>query len=654
MAPNTDSGFAKQVTFAILQCQKPDKIEDENPMPAFIHRFLLFCCLFLFSSSHAKNIRSSHPLSIQVYATAGQVTHLLGTPEKRAQALKVLQLFHVDKIYLEAIRGDDRPEEKVLLESRDFFRTHGLQVATGITTIPGQTFGQPTNGDKYRLNYESPKTQEDMKKAFQYMASHFDEILIDDFFCTDDTSKISVDARGDRTWEEYRQELMPWVGRELAVKPAKKTNPKVRVLSKFPQWYDRFHLFGWNPVEAPKVFDGIWVGAETRNPRTQRFGFVQPTEGYVNFSWLRTLGGTKVTGAWFDALDGHSDVFLMQAYQSILADANNLILFHLGELVQDNPITHKFRSRVDSLLQFAQQVEGLPRQGVFAYKPAHSPSGEDLFLYDFLTVLGIPLTPTGNPPQRPASLILATQAAADPNIHRYVRAWLQSGATLLVTPGFLENMDASTLTLLVGNSDSLGKRFETFSTEQIWVGEERELLTTASDFIALPHLSSEWETFVHGMHLGKQVPILAQRIAPKGGSVVLLNVKTFSRDEFGPGKEMYLSPRQLGIPDWPRSFAAAIQGCLPSAIPFHIEGTPPYSVHALGPEHFAVCSFTEKNQTLNFKQKIQQQPNRLSVLHDSLDRELGELVQARLECGGYQTILPAWEVMVFQARQPSE
>jgi hypothetical protein len=86
----------------------------------------------------------------------------------------------------------------------------------------------------------------------------------------------------------------------------------------------------------------------------------------------------------------------------------------------------------------------------------------------------------------------------------------------------------------------------------------------------------------------------------------------------------------------------------------HLLGTPPYSVHALGPEHFAVCSFTEDDQTLKFRQKGQEQPIRLSVLHDSLDRDLRGLLQARLESGGYQTILPAWEVMVFQARQQSK
>ena len=612
--------------------------------------FLSFLCLLPSSIGHAEDVRTPQGLSIQVYATAGQITPLLGTPEKRAKALEALRPFQVDKIYLEAIRGDERPEEKVLLESRDFFRAHGFRVATGITTIPGKTFGESANGDRYRLNYESPKTQEDMKKAFRYMASGFDEILIDDFFCTDDTSEISDRARGSRSWEAYRLELMPWVGRELAVKPAKEVNPKVRVLSKFPQWYDRFHLFGWNPVEAPKVFDGIWVGAETRNPRTKRFGFVQPTEGYVNFSWMRTLGGEKVIGAWFDALDGRNDVFLMQAYQSILADATDLILFHLGEIVQDNPNTHKFRSRVDSLRRFAQVVEGLPRQGIFAYKPAHSPPGEDMFLYDFLTVLGIPLVPTGVPPNRPASLLLATQAAADPNIGGYLRDCLQSGSTLLVTPGFLESISSSALTPLVGDDYSLGERIETFSADQVWVGEERVPLEMASAFVALPPLFSEWKTLVHAEHQGKKVPLLAKRIVPDGGEVVLLNVRTFSRDEFGLGREMYLSPRPLGISDWPRSFAAAIQACLPSTIPFHLEGNPPYSVHALGEDHFVVCSFTEDSQALDFRQKSRGKPVGLSVLYDSLDRELGELLRPIPKGGGYETILPAWEVMVFQAR----
>ncbi len=646
--------------------------------------FLALFCAQPLSAERAANAHSQRPLSIQVYATAGQVTPMLGTPEKRKRAVEALRPFQIDKIYLEAVRGDDQPEERVLLEARNYFLEQGFRVATGITTVPGQTFGEAANGDKHRLNYEAPKTHADLTKAFRFMASHFDEILIDDFFCTDDTSGISVRARGDRSWEAYRRKLMSWVGRELAVNPARETNSKVRVLLKFPQWYDRFHLFGWNPVAAPKIFDGICVGTETRNLRTKRFGYVQPTEGYVNYSWMRSLGGDKVEGAWFDALDGQEDLYLMQAFQSILAEADNLILFHLGEIVEDNPITRKFRSRVDSLRLFARHVQGLPRHGIQAYKPAHSPPGEDMYLYDYMTVLGIPLVPTGVTPKRPSSLLLATQAAFDPEIHDYVRDCLQSGSTLLVTPGFLSNIDVATLTLLAGKDSNLGTPAAEFSTDQIWIGEERVPLTTASIFVGLGPLSDQWETLVHGDDQDRQVPLLAQRIVPEGGVVVLLNVETFAREEFGLGKEMYLSPRALGISDWPRAFAAAIRSCLPSTIPFDVEGDPPYAVHALGNGHFAVCSFSAKDQTLNLREKDQGnrtsalsiikdgaqdgrnplavsssdvsptnskgcQSTRLSVLYDSLDRRSEELLRPMGEGGGYRTILPAWEVMLFRA-----
>lgn len=59
---------------------------------------------------------------------------------------------------------------------------------------------------------------------------------------------------------------MTEAGRDLVLKPAKKVNPRVKVIIKYPNWYDHFQGLGFNLEEGPQLFDGVWTGTETRDP----------------------------------------------------------------------------------------------------------------------------------------------------------------------------------------------------------------------------------------------------------------------------------------------------------------------------------------------------------------------------------------------------
>lgn len=101
---------------------------------------------------------------------------------------------------------------------------------------------------------------------------------------------------------------------------------------------NRFEVVG-----EPKLFDGVWVGTETRGQFTQRFGFVQPYEGFINFRWISTLAGNKIGGAWFDHGDCTDNDFIEQAYQSVLAGAKELVIFNFDSFVTGNPGHHLLR-----------------------------------------------------------------------------------------------------------------------------------------------------------------------------------------------------------------------------------------------------------------------------------------------------------------------
>jgi len=59
---------------------------------------------------------------------------------------------------------------------------------------------------------------------------------------------------------------MDEVSRELILKPAMAVNPKVRVVIKYPNWYEHFQGLGYDLDQQPRLFDGIYTGTETRDP----------------------------------------------------------------------------------------------------------------------------------------------------------------------------------------------------------------------------------------------------------------------------------------------------------------------------------------------------------------------------------------------------
>ena len=67
--------------------------------------------------------------------------------------------------------------------------------------------------------------------------------------------------------------------KNLVIGPAKRVNPKVRIVIKYPNWYDHFPALGFNLARGPKLFDGIYTGTETRDA-VRIAQHLQPYLGY--------------------------------------------------------------------------------------------------------------------------------------------------------------------------------------------------------------------------------------------------------------------------------------------------------------------------------------------------------------------------------------
>ena len=100
----------------------------------------------------------------------------------------------------------------------------------------------------------------------EYTARNFDEIIIDDFFFTSSKTDADIQAKGDKSWTRFRLYLMAEVSRNLLVGPARKVNPRVKMVIKYPNWYEHYQYSGYNLEDEPKIFDGVYTGTETRDP----------------------------------------------------------------------------------------------------------------------------------------------------------------------------------------------------------------------------------------------------------------------------------------------------------------------------------------------------------------------------------------------------
>ena len=375
--------------------------------------------IYSFAESRKNDLRLS------TYITAHTVKALLSSEEGRREAISLFKCNGITKAYIEVYRGGLVVDSELLEEVKELFARNDIDVVGGIATVPGKEFGVRQEGKLGWFNWQNKKTQEDLKNVMRVSAQIFDEFIIDDFLCTADTSEQSKRAKGNISWSKYRRDLLTRLSEEIFIKPAKQINPNIKLIIKYPQWYDRFHLFGYDLSRQPQLFDEVWVGTESRGQYTQRYGFVQPYEGFVNFSWIKDIAKEKIGGAWFDHGDCDANDFIEQAFQSVLAGAKELVIFNYFNFVKGHEGHHLLRTKFRQLADLARFVKENPVKGVKAYKPINSDAGGDLYLFDFIGSLGVSLVPVSEYPYESKVIFLSTQAASDIGIYEKIESSVQ-------------------------------------------------------------------------------------------------------------------------------------------------------------------------------------------------------------------------------------
>ena len=513
------------------------------------------------------------------YITAGSVRQLAQAEDARTQALALLNSLGVTKVYVEVYRGGTVITRNELVQVRDFFIQHGFPVVGGIATVPGGDFGVAADRGLAWFNFQSEKTQRDLEAVVRTAASVFDTFIVDDFLCSGDKSPESDAARRGRSWSAYRRDLLTALSQRLFIAPAKEVNPAITMIVKYPQWYDLFHRFGYDPERESQLYDQVWVGTETRGARTQRYGFVQPYEGFVNYRWLASIAGAKTGGAWFDHGDCDGQDFIEQAWQTVLAGAPEIVLFNYANLAAGHPGHAFLRQDFERLADLARAIRSHPVRGAGAYKPPNSDAGGDLYLMDYLGMLGIPLVPSATFPHEANAILIPTQAAADAEIQEKVKAALHEGKSVVLTTGFLAALgevgtDLCRLAGVAGPIRSTPRRLWT-----IGAGGQRIRLAQGLDIEAA--LTPTGTNVLLGAFAGsRKIPFLT-RCSAGAGRIAVLNTHTFSQADFDAVGEVLLAPRPLGLLDVPATWAQQLRAVFSPKV--LLEGPTRVACQPLGP-----------------------------------------------------------------------
>jgi hypothetical protein len=480
-------------------------------------------------------------LRVASYTTSRHVEQLATDETVRTKAWQTIRRMGLTKLYIEVYRGGHVVSPEHLIFVRDWLRDKGIEVVGGIATVPGGDFGVRQKGPLGWFNWQNVKTQRDLEQVIRRAAGIFDTFIVDDFLCTGDLSAESRAAKGDRSWGEYRRALMTEMAQSVLVAPAKEVNPSITMIVKYPQWYDRFHLFGYDTQTLPQIFDQVWVGTETRGRNTQRYGFVQPYEGFVNYRWLVGIAGDKIGGAWFDHGDCQEYDFLDQAYTSVLAGARELVFFNFNNVMQGHLDHEKVIAEFDRLADLAGFVREHPVVGVPAYKPPNSDPAGDMYIMDFLGMLGIPLVPVHTFPEGAPVIFLPAQAAADPNLMDHVHEARERGAQLIITTNLLvTSRHGDELARMAGVDPNIQSK----PTRARLAGESQGETVTVD-------LESPIEAKAESGNIvctsgDKKLTLLINHPTPSR-NIALLNTHTYSQADFDAVREVLLCPRRMGV-----------------------------------------------------------------------------------------------------------
>ena len=398
-----------------------------------------------------------------VYVTVTSTKELADPRTFARQFERMQRQVKFDKVYIEVYRSRVFATNAEIVAVKTAFRSKGIAMAGGVTLSPGSQGGQFNTFD-----YEDEADRAECKKAVELAARHFDEVILDDFFFYNSKSDADIAAKGEKSWTQYRLERMREVAAELVIGPAKAVNPSVKMIIKYPNWYEHFQALGFDLDKEPRMFDGIYTGTETRDPIITD-QLLQQYESYGILRYFDNIRPGGNGGGWVDTYGTrYADRYAEQLWDTLFAKAPEITLFNWRDLTEERavapgerpwkarPTSFNWKAMVKrygaaakgdagpgwasvagiSLEQVDRVLGALGKPiGIASYKPYQS-DGED-FLQHYLGNIGLPIEMTPIFPDGTKPVLLTEQAKYDPDIVKKIDRHLRAGGEVIITSGLL-------------------------------------------------------------------------------------------------------------------------------------------------------------------------------------------------------------------------
>jgi len=394
----------------------------------FLYGFLTLAPGLLRADAANPVARWQH-IKTSLFFTSDDVEKLLATPEDRRATLAYFAPLQLSKIYLEDARGDSAAVA-YLREIAAALKAEGLEVSGAV--VPA---------DKGPLCYNDPKDMATLEGRVRVLAQVFDEIIVDDWLFTTCTCAKCLAGRGSDSWADYRSRLVAEQSKRHLIDAAKQARPGVRVIIKYPNWYEGHRQYGYDVARQTPQFDGVSVGIETRQ-RVTHDQHIPIYSGYVFQQWIGGDAGPKWRSAWLDnyGMQGDANDYVAQVWQAVLARTPEIIFWCAGQLHSPIPASDVYPHLVELMPEFdrlAGMLSG-PARGIAIHLPLGAVGVYNVFGY--LGMIGLPMAPRTTFPTDTKTAIFTQHSLRDPQLAAELLARVRAGKKVFLTWSLLQNL----------------------------------------------------------------------------------------------------------------------------------------------------------------------------------------------------------------------
>jgi hypothetical protein len=346
-------------------------------------------------------------------------------------------------------------------------------------------------------------------------------------------------------------------------------------------------------ARQPGIFDMVYAGTETRDPKKEH---VMQYEAFANFTWLKSIGGGKTRGAWFDWINCYPEVYMEQAYQSVLAGAEEIVLF--GYSVEDFTTDNlkRFAEKRPDLVKMAGALQGLERRGITAYKPPNADHGSDAYIFDFMGMFGLPIVMSATFPDNARAVFLSEHALGDPGIAAKTLAHIRKGGSVVMTAGFLSGIkDNAELLAAAGYESGKIKRVQQRLSAAFELADGTAIRAAGNVALAALLQPDSAETLAYTIVNDKRIPFLTTT-KNTAGRVTVINTRTY--DVFPEMTSITVEANVL-VNNIPEEIISLFRSAAIEPLGIKVDIPSKVSLYIFGDQAFAIENFNDEEIAAN-------------------------------------------------------